>query len=74
MTFLIMDIPDPVEIMSNRAENWAYDNIRDSRFLCGCGKWCDLKDAKTLSPNPYAIPVCPNCCEEHIEKINSKNR
>jgi len=63
-----MYIPDPIERAEAVVENWAYDNIKGNQFKCGCGKWCDLQDGETLSPNPYAIPVCPDCAEEHYKK------
>jgi hypothetical protein len=64
-----MYIPDPIEIMENRAERWADDNIKGSNFKCGCGNWCDINEAVALSSNPYAIPVCSNCAEEYIKRM-----
>jgi hypothetical protein len=63
-----MYIPDTIEIMKAGAAIWADKNIKGSKFKCSCGKWCELKDAETLSPNPYAIPVCRNCCEEYYNR------
>jgi len=64
-------IPDPIERMEASAERWADDNIKGSKFLCGCGKWCELNNAETLSPNPYALPICRGCAEDHWEKYRS---
>jgi len=63
-----MSIPDHIERMESVAEDWAFRNIKGSKFLCGCGKWCELNDAETLSPNPYAIPVCRECVENYYER------
>ena len=68
-----MNLPDPIERLEMVAENWAYDNIKGGKFLCGCGKWCELEDAETLSSNPYAIPVCPDCAVEWFE-LRERNK
>lgn len=61
-------LPDFCERGEARVEAWQVDNVIGRQFRCGCGKWCDLRYAETLSPDPYAIPVCPVCfakaCDE----------
>jgi len=59
-----MYISDHIERMENVVEAWADDNIKGSKFLCSCGKWCELNDAETLSSNPYALPVCSVCADK----------
>ena len=54
-------IPDIAERGERRAEGWAALNVRGDEFTCGCGTVCDLERGETLSPDPYAIPVCPLC-------------
>jgi len=61
-------IPDPIERMEASVERWAGKNIKGDKFLCGCGKWCDLDKAESLSDNPYAIPVCRDCCKEYMKE------
>ncbi len=63
-----MYIPDPLEIMEASAERWAEENIKGNMFKCSCGRICKLSKAETLSSNPYAIPVCRDCCEKYYER------
>jgi len=56
-----MEIPDPIERAEASAERWAEENVRGETMTCGCGKTCSLSEAETVSANPYAIPVCPDC-------------
>jgi len=66
-----MYIPDPIEIGEARCENWAFDAEQpDGRFKCCCGKLFKLEDGETLSPDPYAVPVCPDCEDEYFSKAN----
>ena len=53
-------------------ERWADENIKNGKFLCGCGYWFDLKDAETLSANPYSLPVCPDCCEKYCKGLEKE--
>ena len=68
-----MYIPDPIERMEASAERWADEYIKGSKFLCGCGLWCDLDRAETLIPNPYSIPTCPDCCKKYYEGLEREN-
>ena len=53
---------DPFEVMEDKIENWAFDNIKEDKFRCiNCNKWTLLSEAVQLSPNPYALPICPKC-------------
>ena len=65
-----MNLPDPIERLETSAEDWWYENVDGSQFTCFCGELCDLYDGHTLSANPYAIPVCPKCAEEHYKKYH----
>lgn len=51
----------PIERGEDRCESWAIDNVRGDEMKCCCGRTCKLSEAETLSPDPYAIPVCPDC-------------
>ena len=62
-----MYLPDPIERAEGAAERWADDNIEGDVMTCCCGKKCKLEDAETVSDNPYAIPVCPDCFEERYD-------
>jgi hypothetical protein len=66
-----MYLPDPIERGEASCERWAEEHMKGNMFKCGCGKWVDINKAETLSPDPYAIPVCPDCFEEWWES-NSK--
>ena len=67
-----MYLPDPIESMEASAERWADDNIKGNMFKCSCGKWCSIMDGETLSPDPYAIPVCPDCFNEWWNSLNKE--
>lgn len=67
-----MYLPDPIERAEARAENWAFDNIKGDMFKCGCDKWGKLCEAETLSPDPYAIPVCHDCVKAYYKNIEKK--
>ena len=68
-----MQIPDPIERMEASAERWAHENIKGSKFLCSCGLWKDLDRAETLNSNPYAIPVCHDCCKKYYEGLKNES-
>lgn len=56
-------LPDADERGESRVENWFHDNVRGDIATCSCGKQFKLDEGMTLSPDPYAIPVCPDCFE-----------
>ena len=64
-----MYIPDLIERMEASAERWANEYIKGDEFLCGCGKWCKITEGEPLSGNPYAIPVCKDCCKRYYEGL-----
>ena len=35
----------------------------DGQLKCSCGKLFDPDEGTCISPNPYAMPVCPTCFE-----------
>jgi hypothetical protein len=66
------NIPDVIEQRENSAATWAFDNIKYNKetkkatFLCDCGKWEHLANGETLSPDPYAIPICRKCFDKFM--------
>ena len=65
---------DPIEKAEISAENAFFAMSQpDGKLKCGCGQVFDPdKEGGTVSPDPYAMPVCNRCLEEfdsHI-KIN----
>lgn len=65
-------VPDPIERGEQRCESWYFDNVRDGVATCSCGKQFKLEDGETLSADPYAIPVCPECADEYFIKHYGK--
>ena len=61
-------LPDPIERGEARIEAWRDDNVIGRQFRCCCGKWCDMRYGETLSPDPFAILVCPVCFEEAMDE------
>lgn len=61
-------MPDFYERGEARCENWAAENVSKNRFRCYCGDWCDMEDGESLSTDPYAIPVCPQCFKKAMDE------
>ena len=60
-------IPDPIERCEARMESWAAENMNGDIFICpGCDKECAIDDAQQMSPDPYGLPACPQCFEDHF--------
>lgn len=58
-------IPDPIESAEAQCEAWALENVDANGIaVCSCGRTFPLEHGQTLTPNPYAIPVCPVCFQE----------
>ena len=55
---------DPIERGESCCEQWADENVVGDVMTCSCGNTCLLGDAETLSPDPYAIPICPDCFDQ----------
>ena len=70
----MMYIPDPFEAGEAMVENWAFDNVKDGKFKCDCGKWIKLEDGVPVSPNPYGIPVCPECADRYFEDMENMKK
>lgn len=68
-----MHIPDPTELGERRIEDWAFDSVNGNVMTCPCGKTCDINQAETLSPDPYAIPVCPDCFDDYMSRKFGEN-
>jgi len=50
----------------------AYDEMLqpDGRLKCWCGKLFDPnEEGGTVSPNPYAMPICGDCFEKRLIQI-----
>ena len=63
-------IPDPIERGEDRCESWAFENVQGDIATCCCGNRFKLSEGETLSPDPYAIPVCGECFEKAmVEKF-----
>lgn len=66
-------VDDLIERGEKRFEAWAFEAEQsDGRFKCCCGRIFDLKDAETVSPDPYAIPICPTCFAEYLKSIHKE--
>lgn len=61
-------IPDPIERGEARCEAWAFENVRGDIATCYCGNTFKFSEGETLSPDPYAIPVCGECFEKAMVK------
>ena len=61
-------IPDPIERGEARCEAWAAENMAGDSFTCDCGNTCKLDEGETLSPDPYAIPVCGECFDAAMDE------
>ena len=56
-------VPDPEELMEARAERNADELYRDGQWhCCECGEAIKPGHEETMSPDPAAPPVCPECC------------
>lgn len=73
-------IPNPIERAEASAEA-AFDEISQPDDLFRCYQ-CDAlfhaeKEGGTISPDPYAMPVCGKCHEEayrkHVESVKMEN-
>lgn len=56
---------DILESMEAAADAWYHDNVIGDEFRCGCGVMCKLDDSVSISPKPYAPPVCPACADDY---------
>ena len=61
---------DFIENLEAGAEDQYYEMLQeDGRLKCGCGKLFNSLDGGMVSQNPYAMPVCPSCFDEWLEKM-----
>jgi len=56
-----MHILDPIERGEARAEAWYYDNVKDGKFKCGCGKMIPVENGVTAIVDPYSPLICDEC-------------
>ena len=61
-------IPDPIERGEQACDDWYFDSKVGDKHRCGCGRLFDLDDGETVSPDSYAIPICPTCFGEWEDK------
>lgn len=59
---------DYFEYREQRCEDWAFDNVVGDEAVCSCGKKFKLSEGEMLSPDPYGVPVCPDCFAESVQK------
>ena len=68
-------IPDPIERGEASCESWdAKAHVDGDNYRCDCGKIFDINEGVTLSPDPYAIPVCPDCFEEWEKETKNPDK
>ena len=65
-------LPDPIERGEASVEDWYWDSRMGDRHVCGCGRLFRLSEGETISPDPYAIPVCPACFEQWLEEVKGE--
>ena len=65
-------IPDPIERGESLCEQWYFDNVSECIATCACGNKFKIEEGETVSPDPYAIPVCPECFDKWYESKKSK--
>ncbi len=64
-------IPDPIELGEAKAEAWAKELFVGNKCRCiECKVLFELDELITLSPDPYAPPVCEECAEKLTGKWN----
>ncbi len=60
-------VEDHIERGEASCEAWEEEARQpDGRYKCCCGKLFILEDGETLSPDPYAIPVCRICARKYF--------
>ena len=59
--------------MEHAAEAKYYEMLQpDGRLKCGCGKLFNPDDeGGTVTPNPYAMPVCGECLERAMKEAKA---
>jgi len=57
---------DHIERMEASAER-NYDEMDqgEGKLKCSCGKIFNVDEGQTVDPNPWAMPVCPDCFNEY---------
>ena len=67
-------ILDHIKRGEARAESAYFNMVQsDGRFKCDCGKVFDPDDeGGTVTPDPYAMPVCGECLEKAFPELGSK--
>ena len=68
-----MTLPDPIERGESACEQWADNNLIGDIMTCFCGRQCKIDEAETLSPDPYAIPICPDCFNEAYPDLHDED-
>jgi|GEM_PF-3377853 hypothetical protein len=62
---------DFIEQMKDDAEARMQEMTQsDGRLKCGCGRLFNPQlEGTVLSPNPYAMPYCNQCADEHFAAL-----
>ena len=64
---------DFIENLEAAAERQYDDMLQpNGKLKCGCGKLFNSSNGAMVSPNPYAMPVCPSCFNEWCEENDNK--
>ena len=69
-----MELQDIFERGEARVEAWYYDNVKDGKFQCGCGKWIPVDQGVPASVDPYSSLICDKCAgfDEFLGKGDKK--
>jgi len=71
MTYL----PDIIERLESSAERQYEDMLQpDGMLKCFCGNLFKEGEGDVLSPNPYAMPSCPNCVDKALKGVTNAKR
>ena len=60
-----MSMPDPMERAEASVDQWFFDNCKGDIATCHCGEEFNLAQGFTISPDPFAIPMCEKCFDNY---------
>lgn len=66
---------DIIENFEDAAESQYYNMLQSNgKLKCFCGRVFDPdEEGGTISPNPYAMPVCGECLEHFKQQLKTKH-